>query len=155
LPDKNKCACGNIKLKDKDYCLDCLIKQFNKGQRKPPSHIEDDIQAAFFTWVSLELPKLDKLIFAVPNGGKRNVKEAKRFKQQGVKKGISDIVCLVSNGEYTCLCLECKTEEGEQSEDQKAFEKQITEAGGLYDVFRSAEEGVKKLRNYLKTTAYV
>ncbi len=36
----------------------------------------------------------DVLVFHVPNGGKRNVREAKRFKEMGVVAGIPDLICL-------------------------------------------------------------
>jgi hypothetical protein len=61
-------------------------------------NFEDAEQSALFTWARMEshpaLPPgkfIDDFLFAIPNGGKRNIREAARFKAQGVKKGVSDV----------------------------------------------------------------
>lgn len=58
-------------------------------------HIEDQHQKMLFDWAShARLPtgqRIRDLMFAVPNGGKRNAKEAARLKSQGVKAGVSDV----------------------------------------------------------------
>lgn len=148
------CKCGNMALRGKSLCLSCLIKQDAESQRKSHAHEEDDIQQAFFNAARVMFPKLDKLLFAVPNGGKRNYPEAVRLKKQGVKRGPSDILCLVPNDKYNYLCLETKTDAGTQSEDQKEFQKQVEAAGGLYLIYRSAADGIELLKNYLSTTKY-
>lgn len=139
-------------------CLNCIQKSIDEKEGKKPkrnvSHEEDNIQEAFFNTARMIFPKLDKLLFAVPNGGKRDKKEAARFKRQGVVPGVSDILCLVSNNTYTMLCLETKTEEGTQSDEQIKFQKQIEAAGGLYLIYRNAAEGIELLTKYLKTTNY-
>ncbi|NDV94842.1 VRR-NUC domain-containing protein [Dysgonomonas sp. 521] len=135
-----------------------MQKAIDEKEGKKPkrniSHEEDNIQEAFFSTARMIFPKLDKLLFAVPNGGKRDKKEAARFKRQGVVPGVSDILCLVSNNTHTMLCLETKTEEGTQSEEQIKFQKQIEAAGGLYLIYRNAAEGIELLKEYLSTTNY-
>jgi len=137
-----------------EYCLNCIQNEIDEKEGNKPkrnvSHEEDNIQEAFFNTARMIFPKLNKLLFAVPNGGKRDKKEAARFKRQGVVPGISDIICLVPNKEYHFLCLETKTEKGVLSEDQIKFQKQIGASGGLYLVFRSAAEGIELLTKYLK-----
>lgn len=64
-------------------------------------HIEDTHQAALVRWSkSQKLPALDYVeldskvidyLYAIPNGGKRNLREAVRLKAQGVKSGVSDL----------------------------------------------------------------
>ncbi len=149
-----KCKCGNYPLRGKNVCLSCFIKQDAESQRKRPDHEEDDIQEAFFNAARVMFPQLDKLLFAVPNGGKRNYPEAVRLKRQGVKRGTSDILCLVPNKKYNLLCLETKTETGTQSEEQKIFQKQVEAAGGLYLIYRSAAAGIEILKEYLSKTKY-
>jgi hypothetical protein len=148
------CKCGNLALRGKNLCLSCLIKQDAESQRKKSGHEEDDIQEAFFNTARMIFPKLDKLLFAVPNGGKRDAREASRMKRQGVTPGASDILCLVPNGKYSFLCLETKTETGTQSNEQKEFQRQVEAAGGLYLVYRSAASGIELLKEYLSTSKY-
>jgi len=148
------CECGNQALRGKDVCLTCFVKKDEATQRKKPGHEEDDIQEAFFNTARTIFPKLGKLLIAIPNGGKRNIREAARMKRQGVMPGASDILCLVPNDKYSFLCLETKTETGIQSEDQKEFQKQVEAAGGLYLIYRSAASGIEILKDYLSTTKY-
>lgn len=141
-----------------ENCLSCIQKAMDEKQGNKPkrnvSHQEDNIQEAFFNTARMIFPKLDKLLFAVPNGGKRDKKEAVRLKKQGVVTGIADILCLVSNNTHTMLCLETKIESGKQSVEQIQFQKQVEDAGGLYLIYRNAAEGIEILKKYLKTTKY-
>lgn len=64
---------------------------------KKRQHLEDDEQRGLFFWVN-RMALTDqryKAIFATPNGGTRNPKEAARMKGQGVKAGVSDIFVAV------------------------------------------------------------
>lgn len=149
-----KCKCGQNTLRGKEQCLKCLIEAENNKQPKSHRHEEDDIQEAFFNSARVIFPKLGKRLFAVPNGGKRDKKEAARLKKQGATPGVSDIICLVPNDAYPFLCLETKTPSGTQSPEQKQFQKDVEAAGGLYLLFRSAAEGVEILKEYLQTAKY-
>ena len=64
-------------------------------------HIEDTHQVALIRWSkSQKLPVLGYIefdsmvidyLYAIPNGGRRNLREAIRLKAQGVKSGVSDL----------------------------------------------------------------
>ena len=78
------------------------------------------------------------LIFSIPNGGTRNIREAMTFKATGLLKGASDLVVIFPNGK---LCfVELKIEKGIQSNEQKDFEERITKAGYEYHLIRSLDE---------------
>lgn len=65
-------------------------------------HIESNEQQALFEWAKLQentWPTL-KLLHAIPNGGKRDIREAARLKKEGVKAGIPDIFLPVSKKQY-------------------------------------------------------
>lgn len=73
-------------------------------------HIEDDHQASYFKWVRL-MEKADPRyynIIAIPNGGRRDVREAARMKAGGVKAGVSDIFVSVPCGGFHGLWIELK-----------------------------------------------
>ena len=72
-------------------------------------HIEDDHQKSLVSWAKVRrLPeanniedgaKLIDYLYAIPNGGTRNKREAGRLKLQGVKRGVSDLhLALPLNG---------------------------------------------------------
>lgn len=51
---------------------------------------------------------LKDFLFAVPNGGNRNAKEAARLKREGVKAGVSDLVLAIPRFGFHGLFLELK-----------------------------------------------
>ena len=65
------------------------------------NHIEDAHQKRVIDWAKLKrVPPAENVekgakvfdyLYAIPNGGKRNAREAGRLKAQGVKSGVSDL----------------------------------------------------------------
>ena len=111
---------------------------------------EARIQTEFFKLIPLYFPNIpDKLIFAVPNGGSRHVREAANLKRQGVKPGVSDVIVLIPKKGFASLCIEFKTRVGKQSEEQKEFQKQAESCRNKYVVVRSASQAIEELQKYL------
>lgn len=83
--------------------------------------LEADEQIALFEWARYSegrYPEL-KMMFHVPNGGSRNIVEARNLKRQGVKAGVPDIfLALASNG-YHGLFIEMKRPLGGRVSDQQ------------------------------------
>lgn len=76
-----------------------------------PAHREDDEQAMLFDWARLATVagvKIGDHLIAIPNGGKRNVREAARLKRQGVKAGVSDIQLCYPTTRFHGLWIELK-----------------------------------------------
>lgn len=76
------------------------------------------------------------LIFSVPNGGSRNVVEAKNLKATGLMPGVSDLIVLIDN---KVLFIELKTKKGIQSEKQKEFENKVKALNQNYHLIRDFE----------------
>jgi len=95
-------------------------------------HIEDDHQTALFRWARLQskvMPELD-LLLHVPNGGKRNAREAARLKAQGTKAGVPDLCLPVPRGGKHGLWIELKApENGRVSVDQKRWIEALNKQG--------------------------
>ena len=75
---------------------------------------EADEQKLLFEWaefMGLKYPAL-RLMFHIPNGGSRNVVEAKNLKRQGVKTGVPDIFLPAARGGYHGLFIEMKRSDG-------------------------------------------
>jgi len=81
--------------------------------------------------------KKESIIFAVPNGGSRNILEAKLLKATGVMAGVSDLILIIKN---KIFFIELKTEKGIQSDQQKIFESKVSDLGFEYLIFRSLEQ---------------
>lgn len=56
--------------------------------RAPPPPLETDEQQAFVAWFRIQFRGVR--IFAIPNGGTRNQREAKKLKDEGVSPGVPD-----------------------------------------------------------------
>ena len=133
-------------------CYNCYAekKTPSRKAKQKRDNPEARIQAEFFKQVPLFFPKLpSKLLLAVPNGGSRNIIEAKNLKAQGVKYGVSDVLLLIPKRGYACLCMEFKTPVGKQSDEQKLFQKETESVGNKYVVVRSVKEAIDILRWYL------
>lgn len=105
-------------------------------------HEEDNLQMACVRWFGLQFPGVAKLLHHTPNGGRRNAREAARFKAMGTRAGFPDLILLLpsADGRFRFLTIELKTKAGRQSDHQKDYERLITEHGGKYVVVRSVEE---------------
>lgn len=113
-------------------------------------HIESKIQQAAVLWYRLQFPHLATLLFAVPNGGRRNIREAAIMKGEGVTAGVADLLLLVPNGEYHGLAIEMKTDTGRQNVNQKQWQKKVESQGYKYIVCRSFDEFRSEVCRYLK-----
>ena len=71
------------------------------------------------------------------------------MKRTGSKKGVADVILLLSNKHHNCLCLEFKTDIGRQSTEQKEFQKQVEAVGGKYEIVRSANDAMNIISEYL------
>ena len=97
---------------------------------------ESILQTACVKWFRLQYP--DLIIYAVPNGGSRNVREAQRLKAEGVLAGVADLVVLLPQGKS--LYIEMKVKGNRQTDNQKAFQGKAITLGHPYTVCYSFEE---------------
>lgn len=84
----------------------------------PKQAREEKEQVALFNWARLVHPPVaDDIeasttvadyLFAIPNGGKRNKREAARMKAAGVLAGVSDIHLPIARGGFLGLWIELK-----------------------------------------------
>lgn len=114
-----------------------------------PRHIEETLQAICVRWFDYQHARLSLFLFHVPNGGKRNVKEAARFKAMGVRPGVPDLLLILPNKNYHYLALELKVGKNTQTANQREYQHIITEAGGRYEVVRSLDDFIEKVEGYL------
>ena len=91
---------------------------------------EHRLQCACVRWFRYQYPQL--VIYAVPNGGSRNVREAQRLKAEGVLSGVADLVVLLTQGKS--LYIEMKVKGNRQTQNQKDFQKKAITLGHTYAV---------------------
>lgn len=111
---------------------------------------EHRLQVLCVRWFRLRYPALAGLLFAVPNGGRRDPLTGARLRDEGVTAGVADLILLKGNGTYNALCLEMKTGIGRQSQSQRQWQRLVEEQGKcLYSVCRTVDEFIKAVGDYM------
>lgn len=115
---------------------------------------ERDHQVALFDFAArfeARLPEL-RLLFHVPNGGKRDKVVAARMKREGVKRGVPDICLPVARGEYHGLFIELKNGNmGRVSAAQRDWIHELDAQGYATAIARDWVEAARLILVYLGT----
>lgn len=117
--------------------------------RKKPTNKEHRLQCACVEWFEYAHKKYSTLMYAVPNGGRRDAVTGALLKAEGVKAGVSDLNFDLPNRFYHGLRIEIKTSIGRQSKVQKAYQLAVEAVGYKYVVCRSLDEFMKIITDYL------
>jgi hypothetical protein len=112
-----------------------------------PTKPETKIQSACVLWFRMQYP--DIVIYAIPNGGKRDKITAAILQREGVLEGVADLFIMHAVLPYNGYYIETKTVKGSQSDEQKAFQAKAEAAGYKYDLIRSEDEFIKAVNAYL------
>ena len=118
--------------------------------RRKPSNEEHRIQVSCVKWFRMQYPKLAKLLYAVPNGSRRDAITGKILKDEGVVRGVSDLNLDIANRFYHGLRIEMKTPKGVQSAEQKEFQRLMESQGFKYVICRSLSDFMKEIIIYME-----
>lgn len=91
-----------------------------------------------------------RMLYAIPNGGKRDAREAAHLKRQGVKAGYPDLNLDVARGGFHGLRIEMKTPPNKPTHLQAAWHVCLREQGFRVEVCYSATEAIEVLRAYMQ-----
>lgn len=113
-----------------------------------PEHVE---AVNFMRAVRLAEARTPELrwLFAVPNGGDRNVIVAAKMKAEGVKPGVPDYLFPVKRGGFNGLAIELKSMTGTASREQKEWIEALRAQGWRAEVCRGWACAWDVLRDYL------
>ncbi len=110
---------------------------------------EDQEQIKLAVW----LAKQGIRFYAVPNGGRRNLLEAIKFKRMGVSPGVPDVCIPIPSGSYHGLYIELKRESGGVvSESQANWLNYLQSQGYWATVARGFEQAKAIVLEYLALT---
>lgn len=107
-------------------------------------HEESEIQQSCVRWFRYAYPRY--LIFSVPNGGSRNVREAVSMKAEGTLAGVSDLIVVA---ERRVLFVEMKREKGRQQKTQVDFQHRVEALGHCYVLCRSLDDFMQKVNAWI------
>lgn len=92
---------------------------------------------------------LSDLIHHSPNGGKRSISEAARFKAMGTKAGFPDLFLPIAKEPFHGLFIEMKTSKGTVLASQAEYHPGLIEEGYRVEVCYSATGAITLIKNYL------
>ena len=112
---------------------------------------EENEQAALFRWASYAQTQYEelKLMYHVPNEGKRSAVTGARMKQAGLKPGVPDVCLPTAHGGYVGLYIEMKVKPNKPTENQKQWLRALREAGHFTAICYTWEEAKNLIEEYL------
>ena len=114
---------------------------------------EHQIQASFFEqilWMENTDERL-KLMFAVPNGGKRDIATAVKLKAEGCRAGVADVMFPYPSKGFHGLAIEFKKPvTGRVSKEQSDYLNLLGRNGWLVAICTDAEAAIKTVKDYLR-----
>jgi len=109
-------------------------------------------QAALIRWANLAAarhPPL-RLLFAIPNGGRRDPITGARLKAEGVKPGVPDLFLPWPMGGYHGIFIELKAPGGSPTQEQRQWIERLRAAGYRAEVCVGWRAAAEVLFGYLK-----
>lgn len=113
---------------------------------------EDEEQAYIVSWAKINesrYPEL-KLLYHIPNEGKRSNREGARMKRLGLRRGVSDLCLPVARCGFHGLYIELKAQDGKATAEQNEFIRDVLGQGYYARVCFGADEAVMVIEDYLK-----
>lgn len=115
--------------------------------------LEHSEQVNLIQWWALQCKRFgihEQLLFAIPNGGQRNIITAKRMKDEGVRAGIPDLFLAVPRGRFHGLFVEMKKPRGGVVSDaQKACMEMLSSNDYCVAVCRGFIDAQEAIKGYL------
>ncbi len=120
---------------------------------KPVHGTEHQEQSAVISWwwrahTGYGLPVFS--LFAVPNGGARDVITGANLKAEGVRKGALDLILAKPRGDYHGLFIEMKVGDNQPSDEQKEFIRYLDSVGYKTAVHWNAGTAIEEIKGYLQ-----
>ena len=108
-------------------------------------------QKALMDWSALHTGRYPELalLFAIPNGGKRDPATAVRLQAEGVKPGVPDVCLPVARQGWHGLFIELKYGRNKPEPRQLEWLERLTEQGYLAIVCWGWQEAVEAVKEYL------
>lgn len=115
---------------------------------------ESELQIACVNWFRFQYPQYKMLLFAIPNGGKRNITTAINLKREGVISGVPDLFLSVARGEWHGFYLELKAGVNDLTMNQDLFIREASKQGYKCEVIRSLDQFMREINYYLSSNLW-
>lgn len=124
------------------------VKRMTLGME--PSEDQSQMQVIdFCKLVKWKGRYLSDIIHHSPNGGKRSISEAARFKAMGTKAGFPDLFLPIAIEPFHGLFIEMKTSKGTVLASQAEYHPSLIDEGYRVEVCYTAMGAITLIKNYL------
>lgn len=117
--------------------------------RRKQQNLEKKLQKASVRWFRATYPNDAESLYAVPNGGARDGREASSMKDEGVTRGVSDLCLDIARGGFFGFKLEAKILPNKPNDNQKAFLERSFKNGYRVTVFYSLDQFISEVTEYM------
>ena len=113
---------------------------------------EETEQITLFRWASYAQMQNEelKLMYHIPNEGKRSAAMGARLKAEGLKAGVPDVCLPTAHGGYIGLYIEMKVKPNKPTEHQKQWLRDLRKAGHMTAVCYTWEEAKNLIEEYIR-----
>ena len=108
-------------------------------------------QCALVRWAQIQAHRRPEigLLYAIPNGGRRDAVTGARLRAEGVRPGVPDLCLPWPSGKWHGLYIELKAPGGRASPAQRWWIERLTVAGYRADVCVGWEAAARLIMDYL------
>lgn len=112
---------------------------------------ESELQTACVNWFRFSFPQFKMLLFAIPNGGHRNILTAMRMKREGVISGVPDLFLSIGRNGFNGFYIEMKQGKGTLTENQEIFFQQAKKHNYKCEVITSLDQFIREITFYINS----
>lgn len=112
---------------------------------------ERQLQISCVEWFRFTYPHYKMLLFAIPNGGHRNIITATMMKREGVLSGVADLFLSIPRGEFHGFYIEMKQGKNTLSENQEKFFNAAKKHNYKCEVITSVDQFIREVTYYLNS----
>jgi hypothetical protein len=124
-------------------------RAFKLTAPSPSEHALQTNVVQWWAWAHKKWGIDERLLWATPNGGIRNIITATKLKAEGVRPGVPDLTLAVPRNGFHGLFIEMKAARGRVSADQHAMAELLRRQGYNVIVAWSDSEAIKAIAGYL------
>lgn len=110
-------------------------------------------QVSVVDWWALQYKRFgvadERLLFCVPNAGKRSFKMAAWLRREGLRKGLPDLMLAVPRGPFHGMFIEMKTSTGKPTSEQLELMTLLRLQDYNVIMARGATEAIRAITAYL------
>jgi len=116
---------------------------------KTRTNYESKLQQACVRWFRSQYPHHERLLFAIPNGGKRSVITAAILKAEGARAGTADLFLSIPRHGFHGFYIEMKVGKNELSSEQEQFKLAVEKHTYRHRVIWTQDEFIREVNFYL------